>query len=74
MSSVNVVAPAARWLDRRRLAVDERRLHARVGRKGMARPDGEVGVLPDVDRAEAVVEAELLRAIERAEFQRFFFR
>src|SRR5260221_6011485 len=50
-----------------RLAGDERRLHARVSREGMACPDGEVGVLAGVDRAEAVVEAELFGGVQRAE-------
>src|SRR3954451_19085544 len=56
------------------LAIDERRLDARVGRERMTGPDHDVGVLAHVDRSDAVIEAELLRAIQRAEFQRFFFR
>src|SRR5436305_1910309 len=52
------------------LPLDERRLDARVGREGMAGPDHQVGVLADVDRADAVIEAQLLRAVERAELQR----
>src|ERR1043165_2656050 len=56
------------------LSVDERRLDARVGRERMAVPDHDVRVLAGVNRADAVIEAELLRGIERAELQRFLFR
>src|SRR5438552_1794714 len=52
------------------LPLDEGRVDARVGREWMAVPDHDVGVLAGVDRADAVIEAKLLRAVERAELQR----
>src|SRR5689334_23396162 len=55
------------------LALDERRVDARVDGQRMAGPDGEVGVLAGLDRADAVIEAELARRIDRAESQRFLF-
>src|SRR6266545_1489209 len=49
------------------LPFDERGVDARVRRKGMAGPDREIGVLADIDRTDALVEAQLHRGIERAE-------
>src|SRR6266852_3859480 len=46
---------------------NERRLDSRVGRERMAVPDHEVGVLANVDGSEAMIEPELLRAVERAQ-------
>ena len=46
-------------------AVDVRALDDRVGAERVVRPDDDVGVLADFERADAVVDAELLRGIER---------
>src|SRR5215212_11832552 len=53
------------------LAFDHGRVDARVDGQRMAGPDHEVGVFAHFDRADAVVDAQLLRAVNGAEAQRF---
>src|SRR5919199_2235696 len=52
------------------LAVDERRLDVGVNAQRVAVPDREVGVLTDLDRPDAVLNAELHGAVVRDRLQR----
>ena len=47
------------------LALDQRHFHPAIAVERVAVEDGQVGVLADLDAAGALVEAELLRAVER---------
>src|ERR1051325_10992294 len=55
------------------LAFDHGVFDARKSRRRRGGPDHEVGVFAGFDRADAVVEAQLLGGIDRAKPQRFFF-
>src|ERR1051325_2806837 len=56
------------------VAVDERRIDARIDAERMSIPDRDVSVLADFDRTNTILNAELDRGIDRDELERLFFR
>ena len=55
-------------------AIDQRFLHDRVSAQRVVIVNDQVGVFADVDRTNAVVDAELDRGVQRDEFERFVVR
>src|SRR5688500_11264222 len=56
------------------LPLDEFDVDARVCGELVTVPDGGIGILPHLDRTDAVLEAKLPGRIDRTELQRFLFR
>src|SRR5262245_32072553 len=54
------------------LAFDQRHLDARVDAEGVGAEDRQIGVLADVDAADALIHLDLLGRIERDETKRLF--
>jgi hypothetical protein len=55
------------------LAIDVDTIRDRVGAEGVMVPDDDVRVLADLERADAIVVAKLLRGVDRDERERLVF-